>query len=122
MPILNVLENHSLNHILAVVIRYFGGIKLGAGGLVRAYTNSVVESLNNCQKIELIMGIKVNIQFSYHQEKNIQNIISPYPVLEKKYGESISYILFLPQTYLDKLQNYSFQILEANVLGEEKKA
>lgn len=39
MPMLNVLENKKLNNVLAVVIRYFGGIKLGAGGLVRAYTN-----------------------------------------------------------------------------------
>ena len=41
MPILNVLENNNLNYVLAVIIRYFGGIKLGAGGLVRAYTKSV---------------------------------------------------------------------------------
>ena len=44
MPILNVLENNNLNHLLAVVVRYFGGIKLGAGGLVRAYTNSITNT------------------------------------------------------------------------------
>ena len=48
MPILKVLENHSFNHVLAVVVRYFGGIKLGAGGLVRAYTNSVVDAIEKC--------------------------------------------------------------------------
>ena len=41
MPILNVLESKNLNYVLAVVVRYFGGVKLGAGGLVRAYTNAV---------------------------------------------------------------------------------
>lgn len=40
-PILNVLQKKDVNNILAVVIRYFGGVKLGAGGLVRAYTNSI---------------------------------------------------------------------------------
>ena len=44
-PILKVLENNNLNNILAIVIRYFGGIKLGAGGLVRAYTKSVTNTL-----------------------------------------------------------------------------
>ena len=45
LPILNVLDNNQLNYILCVVIRYFGGIKLGAGGLVRAYTKSVTNCL-----------------------------------------------------------------------------
>ena len=47
IPILNVLENNELDYILAVVIRYFGGIKLGAGGLVRAYSNCVSETVKN---------------------------------------------------------------------------
>ena len=40
MPILNVLKNNNLNNVLCIVIRYFGGIKLGAGGLIRAYCSS----------------------------------------------------------------------------------
>ena len=44
-PILHVLQMNNLTNILCVVIRYFGGIKLGAGGLVRAYTNSFVKAL-----------------------------------------------------------------------------
>ncbi len=43
MPILNVIHMKKLNNILIVVIRYFGGIKLGAGGLTRAYSNSASE-------------------------------------------------------------------------------
>lgn len=45
MPILNVLESKNLNYVLAVVVRYFGGVKLGAGGLVRAYTNAVSNTI-----------------------------------------------------------------------------
>ena len=45
LPILNVLENNNLSNILCIVIRYFGGIKLGTGGLARAYTKSVTEAL-----------------------------------------------------------------------------
>ena len=54
MPILNVLESKNLNYVLAVVVRYFGGVKLGAGGLVRAYTNAVSNTISN----ESIIPIK----------------------------------------------------------------
>ncbi len=43
MPILNIIEKNSLNHTLIAVVRYFGGIKLGAGGLIRAYSNAAKE-------------------------------------------------------------------------------
>ena len=43
MPILNIIDKNNLNHTLIAVVRYFGGIKLGAGGLVRAYSNSAKE-------------------------------------------------------------------------------
>ena len=52
MPILNVLESKNLNYVLAVVVRYFGGVKLGAGGLVRAYTKSASEVIKLVNLIE----------------------------------------------------------------------
>lgn len=122
MPILKVLENQELNHVIAIVVRYFGGIKLGAGGLVRAYTNSVVESISNSQKIELIYGKRIELTFPYNQEKKILSLITPYEPDEKKYGELIQYGLFLPDNILSNLENYSYQILEDKVLGQEKKA
>ena len=121
MPILKVLENQKLNYILAIVIRYFGGIKLGAGGLVRAYTNSVTKALEIASQVELILGCKVEISFPYEQETRIERIIFPYPVLEKKYEEKITYMLFLPHYYLTNLTPFSYRILEENVLGVEKK-
>ena len=47
MPIFNVIEKNNLNNVLIVVVRYFGGIKLGAGGLFRAYSNSASEIIKN---------------------------------------------------------------------------
>ena len=58
IPMLQVLEKNNLNHVLCIVIRYFGKIKLGAGGLVRAYTKSVTETIKN-NIITLIPGVKV---------------------------------------------------------------
>lgn len=51
MPIMEVLEKQGLYDIIAVVVRYFGGVKLGAGGLLRAYTGAVTECLGNAKKV-----------------------------------------------------------------------
>lgn len=45
MPILNIIEKNNLNNVLIVIVRYFGGIKLGAGGLLRAYSNAAKETI-----------------------------------------------------------------------------
>ena len=47
IPMLNVLIKEDIVNILAITVRYFGGIKLGAGGLTRAYSNSTIEAINN---------------------------------------------------------------------------
>ena len=53
-PMLEVLRLQNLEGVLATVVRYFGGVKLGAGGLVRAYTDCVAQALKNAQKVPLI--------------------------------------------------------------------
>ena len=93
MPILNVLENHGLNHVLALVVRYFGGIKLGAGGLVRAYTNSVCEVLDKVDIVDLIEGIKVEIEFSYENVKQVDYLLKDYKIVNKEYSDNIVYTI-----------------------------
>nr|WP_315401424.1 YigZ family protein [uncultured Duganella sp.] len=53
-PMLDVLRHQDLEGVLATVVRYFGGVKLGAGGLVRAYTDSVAQALLNAEKVAII--------------------------------------------------------------------
>ena len=60
-PIMNVIEKENLNNILIVIVRYFGGIKLGAGGLVRAYTKASTEALKQAEFLELDKGYKILI-------------------------------------------------------------
>ena len=52
-PMLEVLRHHELEGVLATVVRYFGGVKLGAGGLVRAYTDSVAQALQTVERVPL---------------------------------------------------------------------
>ena len=71
MPILNVLESKNLNYVLAVVVRYFGGIKLGAGGLIRAYTKSLTETIKNSKIVEIEKGLEVKIIINYDMQKSL---------------------------------------------------
>lgn len=92
MPLLNVLKNNNLNHILCCTVRYFGGIKLGAGGLVRAYTNSCTQTLKNTTIINIIKGYTYEITFDYENTKTIDNILKN-TTPEKKYDEKITYTI-----------------------------
>ena len=63
--ILDVLQKNELTNVLAVVTRYFGGIKLGAGGLVRAYSSSTSGAVKLIEPIPIIKMIKMNLKFDY---------------------------------------------------------
>ena len=108
-PMLNVLEKEELNNILVITVRYFGGIKLGAGGLVRAYTKSVTEILKNINYINLEEGYKIKLIFDYPEEKQI-NYILGNNIIEKNYDDKITYIANISKENINKLKNY--EILE----------
>ena len=123
MPILNVLEQNNLDHVLAVVIRYFGGIKLGAGGLVRAYTNSVCESINNSKIIELINGKKISIEFTYDNIKQIDYLLKDANIISKEFNTNITYIFSIQDNINIKeiLSNYILNYNELdNILIAKK--
>ena len=111
-PMLNVLEKENLNHILVVTVRYFGGIKLGAGGLVRAYTKSVTEALKQAHYIELVEAYKVKISFDYKEEKQVNYILSNQVILQKDYTNSPTYIVLVEKDKINSLYSYSCDILE----------
>ena len=90
IPILNILKTNELNYILCTVVRYFGGIKLGAGGLVRAYSYSAKEVLNKCEFGNLIPGYKIIIDFEYENIKQIDNILKDIQII-KAYDTKVIY-------------------------------
>lgn len=96
MPMLNVLKMQDYQHVLVIVVRYFGGIKLGAGGLVRAYTKAVTTALENITPISLVPGMRYNIFFSYEQLKDIDHLLKNVLIKEKNFGEAIRYQIDLP--------------------------
>lgn len=91
VPILHVLESNALQHVVAIVIRYFGGIKLGAGGLVRAYTNCVSECLNKNKIVLLEECNLISIEFDYSNLKQIDYLLQKYNVINKGFDDRVRY-------------------------------
>lgn len=67
VPMLTVLEKQDLTNVVAVVTRYFGGIKLGAGGLIRAYTGSVAQALNEIGLVTVKEQVGLQVILTYPQ-------------------------------------------------------
>lgn len=112
IPMLNVLKKEKITNVLAVVIRYFGGIKLGAGGLVRAYSKGVTEALSNIKKIPLVKGIQLEIKFEYKKQKEIEYLLRDSTILEKEFQDLITYKALVTSTlYYKILENKNYQIL-----------
>lgn len=91
-PIIELLKKKKLENILVAVIRYFGGIKLGAGGLVRAYTNSANLSLNDCKIIEFKELNKYCCEVSHDISSKLVSTIENAggKIMQIKYLESVS--------------------------------
>jgi len=87
-PILNVLQKEGLQNVLCIVVRYFGGIKLGAGGLVRAYSKACKEGL-----ITTILerGYLIEIKFEYNKIKDIDYLLGETLIVDKKFDISPIY-------------------------------
>ena len=67
-PMMNVLQHHDLDGVLASVVRYWGGTKLGAGGLVRAYTDAVAQALLTAEKVPLVRRKVLRCEVPYAME------------------------------------------------------
>ena len=112
MPMLNVLEKENIINALAITIRYFGGIKLGAGGLVRAYSKSVKQALDEANIVEVDKGFLVRITVSYDEQKSIEYILKKYTVLNKQYLLEVVYDVLLPKDSLDIISNYNYEVID----------
>lgn len=105
-PIMKVLEKNNLNYILCIVIRYFGGIKLGSGGLIRAYSKSVTECLKLTNLNKLIEGYNIDIIFNYSDIENINYLLKNSYILNKTYKDIIIYNVNINDDIFNKLKEY----------------
>lgn len=92
-PMINVLRKNEIHNVTAVVTRYFGGIKLGAGGLVRAYSKSVMEALGEAEIVEIEEYDVFKLTFEYSDIKIADSEVrnNVLEVIDKEYSDKVSY-------------------------------
>lgn len=108
-PMLNVLQHKPINNAMVIVIRYFGGIKLGAGGLVRAYSQAVEQAYQIAERDNLLIPIvaKTNIvvQLDFAEEQWLRHQATQFDaeILDVGYSHQVTMSLNVPNSYLDEL-------------------
>jgi uncharacterized YigZ family protein len=97
-PMLDVLRHQDLEGVLATVVRYFGGVKLGAGGLVRAYTDSVAQALLLAQKVPIIKLLQLRCTAPYALEGMVRRELEAAGARldEVAHGDAVRFDFSLP--------------------------
>jgi putative IMPACT (imprinted ancient) family translation regulator len=102
-PILEVLRHHDLDSVLGAVVRYYGGVKLGAGGLVRAYTDAIATALAQAQRVERIAQATLIVELGYADEARVRRWMEQHDValVESRYGAQVWLAMQMPANTVD---------------------
>lgn len=119
IPILKELIHSELTNVLCVVVRYFGGIKLGVGGLIRAYSKSAKESIEICEKYQQIPIKKFEIRFEYAFIDKIEYLLKAQTILQKSYDEQVTYQYLSNDDFFQTLQEITSGNIQYTFLSEE---
>lgn len=107
VPMLEVIKNNQLHNVAAVVTRYFGGIKLGAGGLIRAYAGTVADGVADIGRVELVVQHEVLIEVAYSQFESLKYWLEQdsYQILDTEYGSMVTLTVGVEATNIEKFEN-----------------
>lgn len=99
-PMLEVLRHQDLEGVLASVVRYYGGIQLGAGGLVRAYTDAVAQALRDAEKIPIVRQLELRCAVPYALEGMMRREIDSVGarLLDVAHGDTVTLTFSIPET------------------------
>ncbi|MCR5786819.1 MAG: YigZ family protein [Acholeplasmatales bacterium] len=118
-PMLNALLMNDLTNVLAVVTRYFGGTLLGAGGLTRAYSNSVVECINKANLYELCLMTRFVISIDYTQYSLLEDELRNHDIINEVFGSSIDITLGIKQDEISHFKNVFTSITRGHGILKE---
>ncbi len=122
-PMLDVLVKNEIKNVCATVIRYFGGTKLGTGGLVRAYGDSVINALKNATLVERKDALEIRLELDYSLNGKIEYEIEKtnFIVNNLEYTDKIIYTIYVMeedydsfQSWIANLTNGQFKILSTH--------
>jgi len=108
-PILGQIDSAGLSDVAVVVVRYFGGIKLGIPGLIRAYKSSTADAIAHAQVVEKVAGRHYRLEFGYLSMNPVQKVLKDMDLLQsgQDFGERCSLVvrvrLSLEEAFLDRV-------------------
>ena len=117
VPMLGVLENHNLTNVCVVVTRYFGGIKLGAGGLIRAYAGSVALAVKEIGIVKIKEQAGIQIQMSYAQYQEYGNFLKEHNLmeLETNFTDQVESIIFVDKEDKEDIKSSLIEFFNGKV-------
>lgn len=103
---LGVLENHDLTNVCVVVTRYFGGIKLGAGGLIRAYAGSVALAVKEIGIVHIKEQAGIQIQMTYAQYQDFANFLKDHNLIEQDtaFAENVTTMIYVDKEIKEQIK------------------
>lgn len=104
MPILERLKTHDMTNVLCVVVRYFGGVKLGAGGLIRAYGKGPALCLEQATLTKKIMFSILSIQANFDYIGVLEHTLSDVRLLNRHYDEQVQFTVEIPSSDVAKFK------------------
>lgn len=124
-PILKIVLEKGLSNVLVVVTRYFGGILLGTGGLVRAYSEATIKALEKAKIVNKKKGYKVKIVTAYDQIEQFNYYVNKnkLKVIDTEYLENIEFMVEIAEEQLNEITNNNsknpLKIIKYDILKEK---
>lgn len=114
VPILEVLKRELLYNVTVVVTRYFGGIKLGSGGLIRAYSGSAGEVVQSAGKVYEVAMTPFEITMDYTYTSKFEHVLSdsPHTIKDTAYTDKVTYTVHTPKEDADSLKELISEITQ----------
>lgn len=120
-PILNVLQQQKLQNVTVVVTRYFGGIKLGAGGLIRAYSSTTAEAVKEISLVENRIQQGFELTIPYHMFDKFENYARNEKITleDKQFAANIKCQIFLDLNNVDKAVQNIKDLFQNQIITKE---
>ena len=122
VPMLGVLENHHITNSCVVVTRYFGGIKLGAGGLIRAYAGSVAQAVREIGLVEIKEQVVLGITLTYSQYQEFANFLKDHQLVEQDptFTDQVTTTIFVDKEDTSSITEALVEFYNGKVIIEDQ--
>lgn len=123
-PMLNILTSNNICNVVAVVTRYFGGVLLGTGGLVRAYSGALTKAIVSVSLVQKDLGYLVSLKTIYSDVEKLKYFLNTQniKIIDTKFGENAEFTLEIPKEKYEEILNnqneLKFKIIDMKITKE----